>query len=111
MWALRAYRHVGTRCTPAPSVAWDGGGGGGGGGNGGGGEQNNTDSDHAYGAADRSTGPAPDLVLFLDSTFRETATFRDLVPRLDLMLLLSSRIPHQPADQRSSVAVCDQGQW
>jgi len=63
---------------------------------------------HAYGAADRSTGPAPDLVLFLDSTFRETATFRDL-PRLDLML--SSRIPHQPADQRSSVAVCDQGQW
>ena len=22
MWALRAYRHVGTRCTPAPSVAW-----------------------------------------------------------------------------------------
>ena len=34
---------------------------------------------HAYGAADRSTGPAPDLALFLDSTFRD-------LPRLDLML-------------------------
>ena len=54
---------------------------------------------HAYGAADRSTRPAPDLVLFFDSTFR------------DLSRLPDAEFPHQPADQRSSVAVCDQGQW